>query len=81
MGLLQLIHGLAQLLDGVGQAHLDLGQPLPDGHGVVAAGVVAAGPAVELVLRAVLVHAREDLPELLVGGHVVEALVERREGA
>ena len=66
VGLLQLVDGLAQLLDGVGQAHLDLGQALPDGDGVVAAGVVAAGAAVELVLGAVLVHAREDLLELLV---------------
>ncbi len=81
VGLLQLVDGLAQLLDGVGQAHLDLGQALPDGDGVVAAGVVAAGPAVELVLGAVLVHAREDLPELLRRRHVVEALVERLEGA
>ena len=81
VGLLQLVHGLAQLLDRVGQAHLDLGQALPDGDGVVAAGVVAAGAAVELVLGAVLVHAREDLLELLVARHVVEALVERREGA
>ena len=40
----------AQLLDGVRQAHLDLGQALLDGDGVVAAGVVAAGAAVELVL-------------------------------
>ena len=81
VGLLQLVDGLAQLLDGVGQAHLDLGQALPDGDRVVAAGVVAAGPAVELVLGAVLVHAREDLVELLRRRHVVEALVERLEGA
>ncbi len=65
----------------VRQAHLDLGQALPDGDGVVAAGVVAAGPAVELVLGAALVHAREDLLELLLRRHVVEALVERRERA
>ena len=45
------------------------------------AGVVAAGAAVELVLVAVLVHAREDLPQLLLRRHVVEALVEGREGA
>ena len=56
---------LAQLLYRVGQAHLDLGEALPDGHGVVAAGVVAAGAAVELVGGVVLVHAREDLAQLL----------------
>ena len=37
VGLLQLVDRLAQLLDGVGQAHLDLREALPDGHGVVAA--------------------------------------------
>ena len=80
VGLLQFVDRPAQLLDRVRQAHLDLGQALPDRHRVIATALVAAGAAVELVLGRRLVHARQDLAQLLRRRHVVEALVERREG-
>ncbi len=39
----------AELVDRVRQAHLGFGQPLVDGNGMLAAGIVAAGPAVQFV--------------------------------
>jgi hypothetical protein len=70
----KLAHSLAQLLDGIRQAHLGLGQAAVDGYGVLDARVVAAGPAVELVLGFDFAHAREDRRHL-VAGRLRDALI------
>jgi hypothetical protein len=62
--LFELVDRLAQALDRVRHAHLDLGESLPDGDGVLAAAVVPAGSAVEQVLGRVLAHALEDRLQL-----------------
>ena len=46
---LDLFERPAELVDGVRQAHLVLGQPLVDRNGVFLAGVVTARAAVQLV--------------------------------
>ena len=59
--------GHAELIDRVRQAHLGLGQPLVNGDGMLAAGVVAAGPAVQFVAGEPLAHAVHDLVDLAAG--------------
>jgi len=80
VGGVELVHGPMQLLDGVGQAHLGFGQPHVHRRGMLDAGGVAAGAAVELVLGTELAHARQDAGQLLPGGHG-HALVLHREAA
>ena len=70
----------AELVDRVRQAHLALGQPLVDGDGMLAAGVVAAGPAVQFVGRRKLAHAVHDRRRLAAGRRG-NALVVGLEGA
>ena len=71
---LQFLVGGLQLLDGVGQAHVGVGQAGVDGVGVVDAGVVAAGAAVEQVLGPELAHAVQDLVQFLGRGAVAQGL-------
>ena len=56
------------LVDHERQAHGVLGHAAVDGDGLGAAGRVAAGAAVELVLGEELVGPREDLADVLLGG-------------
>ncbi len=75
VGFFELLIGGAQLLDGVGKAHLRAGQPGVEGVSMIEAGVVAAGAAVEQVLGLELAHPVQDLLELLGGGRVTEGLM------
>ena len=57
-----------QLLHQVRQAHAHLGEALADGDGLLPAGGVAAGAAVQLVLGAELPHLPERRRDLLLRG-------------
>lgn len=53
----------------IGQAHRNLGLAVEHGDGLVAAGVVAAASAVQLVLGLVLAHLVQDFLDRLRAGH------------
>ena len=53
-----------------GRAHVDIGLALVHGDGLLTAGVVAAGTAVELLLGGVLAHLLEDFLDFLFTGHL-----------
>ena len=72
--LLQLLVRRAELLDGVGEAHIGVGQAGEHGVGVVDAGVVAAGAAVEQVLGLELAHAVQDVVDILERGGLAHGL-------
>ena len=72
---LQFLERASQLLDGVRQTHLRAGQSRVESTGVLQAGVVAAGTAVELVLGLELAHAMEDLLQFFRRGGVAQRLL------
>ena len=75
----QLVAHPLRLVDDEGQAHGLLGHAGAHRRGFRPAGGVAAGPAVELVLREVLVRVSEDVADLFLGG-LLRGLVVRGEG-
>ena len=59
-----------RLLGEEGQAHVDIGLALVHGDGLLTAGVIAAGAAVEFLLRGVLAHLLEDFLDFLFTRHL-----------